>query len=175
MDATQTYQHLRDHADFWIRTLNLEPHPEGGYFREIFRSEEYIHEDHLPSRYNGHRNFLTAIYYLLRSGQCSRFHRLQSDEVWHYCTGSPLRLYIIHQNRELETVSLGPDPHQNHVFQFIVPKESWLGAHVTETNSYSLISCIMAPGFDYQDFELGSCSRLLDKFPEHREIIKHLT
>lgn len=162
-------------ADFWIRTLNLESHPEGGYFREIFRSEEYIHQEHLPPRYNGHRNFLTAIYYLLKSGQCSRFHRLQSDEVWHYCTGSPLRLYIIHKNRELESVELGSDPCQNQLFQFIVPKESWLGAQVTEENSYSLISCIMAPGFDYQDFELGCSISLMDKFPEHKEIIRYLT
>src|SRR3954453_9387488 len=109
----------------YIEHYQLQPHSEGGYYRQTYRSKEYIRNDALPKRFKGERNLSTAIYFLLEKGNFSAFHRMQSDECWHFYYGGPLCIYIIHVNSELETVYLGNNIRNNENFQFVVPACCW--------------------------------------------------
>lgn len=160
-------------AETWITKLNLSPHPEGGYFREIYRSAEIISKG-LPNRYSGGRNFCTSIYYLLMSGQCSSFHKIQSDETWHFYYGSPLELHIIHPNKKHELIFLGHDIENGEILQHTVPHGSWMGATPKEINSYSITGATVSPGFDFNDFELGKRNELIKLYPQHESIINKL-
>ncbi|MGE5315677.1 MAG: cupin domain-containing protein [Acidobacteriota bacterium] len=164
-------------ADEWIERLSLIPHPEGGYYREIFRSSGAIEGGALPAQYGGRqRAYVTSIYFLLKSGECSRYHRLRSDELWYFHAGSPLTISIIDaRTGALTQQRLGSDPAKDEVLQFAVPAESWFGAEVDAPDSYALISCVVAPGFDFADFELGVRAELIRRYPAHRSSIEHLT
>lgn len=162
-------------ADYWIEKLGLQAHPEGGYFNEVYRSDETIDESSLPERYKGVRNFCTSIYFMLKSGQVSHFHRLNSDEIWHFYSGSPLSLYIIDKEGRLSSIKIGSNPENGELLQFAIPKGTWFGAEVDEPGSYSLIGCTVSPGFDFADFELAERKILMEMYPEHKEIINKLT
>lgn len=162
-------------ADYWIRHLNLDEHPEGGYFREVYRSGEFIQKKGLPARYSGFRPFSTSIYYLLKGSQYSAFHRLKSDEVWHFYAGTPLVLHIILMNGKLVTVHLGQDPSRKEMLQFIIPRGSWFAARPAAADSFSLLGCTVAPGFDFDDFEMGSRDQLIRAFPRHEQLIREFT
>ena len=162
-------------AEAWIRELELAPHPEGGFYRETYRANEMIPASALPSRYAGRRSFSTAIYFLLRSGEVSRFHRLRSDEAWHFYDGSPLRLHVFERGGKYSAPVLGPKKGRASRFQLVVPKGAWFGAEVTERDSFSLIGCTIAPGFDFADFELGRRADLIRRFPGRRRLIERLT
>lgn len=158
-----------------IKFLELIPHPEGGYFREVYKCEELIFQDALPSRYNGNRSFLTSIYYLLKNNDISRFHVLLSDEMWYFHMGSSV---IIHQinfdgsyNKYLlgSNYLLGEKPH------ILVKKNTWFGAEVKNKDSFSLVSCAIAPGFEFSDFKLADRNELLAKYPQHIDLIIKLT
>jgi len=163
---------MPDSAQFWIQHLDLTQHPEGGYYREIYRSGEFIKKKGLPGRYSSFRPFSTSIYYLLKSNQFSALHRLKSDEIWHFYNGSPLNLYIIISNGKLLTVRLGQNPANKELFQFIIPKGSWFAATPATKNSFSLLGCTVSPGFDFDDFELGKQELLLRAFPQHHQLIR---
>ncbi len=160
-------------AGHWIRALGLTAHPEGGYFRETYRSEEQFAAGALPARFSGPRPFLTSIYYLLRSGERSLFHRIQSDEVWCFHCGCALRLVSISPDGALEEALLGGEP--GGTFQSVVRAGCWFGAYPARADSYSLVSCIVAPGFDFADFELASRAQMLRSFPELSGVIRLLT
>jgi predicted cupin superfamily sugar epimerase len=162
-------------ADAWIRHLQLQPHPEGGYFREIYRSEEEISADHLPSRFTGGRCFSTAIYFLLRNEQISALHRLKSDEVWHFYEGSTIVLYMFHECGDSKTVRLGRQPELGESLQVVIPAGWWFGAHIETDTHFSLIGCTVSPGFNFRDFEMGKREELLQKFPQHQAWIERLT
>lgn len=162
-------------AEYWIRSLDLAEHPEGGYFRETYRSREVTRRECLPDRYCGDRTFSTAIYYLLKEGDRSALHRIKSDELWHYYSGSPLELYCIDPVGVLTVHVLGRDPGMGEVFQAAVTHGCWFGARVKEGGDYSLIGCTVAPGFDFSDFEIGSSKELLRQFPEHETVIGMLS
>ena len=166
---------MEKNAEFWIKKLGLKPHPEGGYYREVYHSDEIILKEHLPSRYESHRSFSTSIYFLLKKSQISKFHRLKSDEIWHFYSGSSLFIYIIEEKGKLQKIKLGPDAENREQFQYAVKRGSWFGAEISNKNSYSLIGCTVAPGFDFKDFKLGKQPQLLKKFPEYKDIIKKLT
>ncbi len=159
-------------AEFWIRHLDLNRHPEGGYFREVYRAGEFIQKKGLPERYTSFRPFSTSIYFLLESGRFSAFHRLKSDEVWHFYQGSALMLYVILADGRLLEVRLGRDPARNELFQFTVPRGSWFAARPGGTGSYSLLGCTVAPGFDFDDFEMGSRDQLIRQYPRHAALIR---
>ena len=159
----------------WIQTLGLVPHPEGGYFRETYRSAETVEAHHLPARFGGRRAYSTAIYFLLTGDQVSTLHRIKSDEVWHFYTGGVLTLTLIHPNGRLESVRLGPDPGRGEAFQAIVPAGCWYGAAVDDHGAYTLVGGTVAPGFDFADFELADRAALVTRFPQHREAICRLT
>jgi uncharacterized protein len=161
-------------AEYWIQHLNLTAHPEGGFYRETYRSEENIQICGLPSRFDAPRNFSTAIYFLLRSRDKSLFHRIKSDELWHFHSGSTLHIYIL-DKETVKVVKLGDNAHEGDSLQVVIPANCWFGAKVIKPDTYTLSSCTVAPGFDFKDFELADRATLLLDFPRHNEIINDLT
>ncbi|NIW80716.1 MAG: hypothetical protein GWN16_15195 [Calditrichae bacterium] len=166
---------MNRNADYWIKKLNLSKHPEGGYFREVYRSPEKIGGESLPSRFEGDRVFATSIYFLLRGGEVSKLHRLKADETWHFYTGSSLTLFLIDERGKLSQIVLGPDYEKGEVFQTVIPHDCWFGAKVNDPNAYTLVGCTVAPGFEFGDFELAQRKDLLNRFPQHKNIIEQLT
>jgi predicted cupin superfamily sugar epimerase len=160
---------------YWIEKLELKRHPEGGYFRETYRSHEVISKQALPERFNGDRVFSTCIYFLLNKNEYSAFHTVQQDEVWHFYEGSSLTIHIINQKGDYCPVKLGKDIENGESFQAIVRAGCWFAAAVNNQEAYSLVGCTVAPGFDFADFEMAERNRLVDKYPEHRKLIEKYT
>lgn len=150
------------------------PHPEGGYYKETYRSEEVIAHNALPQRFVGDRNFSTAIYFLLQQGVFSGFHRIQSDECWHFYAGQTLLVYVLHSDGELQIIKLGNDIVNGEVFQAIVPAGCWFASEPAPNTDYSFVGCTVAPGFDFTDFELATAEELVKDFPQQEELIKRL-
>lgn len=166
-------------AAHYVQTLGLQPHPEGGYFAETYRSAEQIPAGALPDRFGGARAFGTAIYFLLERRHVSRLHRIGADEIWHFYAGDPLDVFVIHPDATLTTIHLG---NRSDVFQAVVPAGCWFGAKLAASpadedlvNGFSLVGCTVAPGFDFADFELADRAGLLSQFPQHRAVIEALT
>jgi uncharacterized protein len=166
-------------ATYWVEKLGLLVHPEGGYFRETYRASEQI--DSLPDRFKAElsqpvgRSCSTGIYFLLESGQFSAFHRIKSDEMWHFYTGSSLTVYGINPAGQLVELLLGSDPEQGETWQAVVPAGWWFSSRVNSANTYALVGCTVAPGFDFADFELAERSQLLQAYPQHQTLIEQLT
>lgn len=161
-------------AAYYVRAFNMTPHPEGGYFAETYRSSESIAQEALPQRFGGNRSFCTAIYFLLEQHHFSAFHRIQSDEVWHFYAGGPLEVFIINPNGSLRIIRLGNNPERGEVFQDVVPAGCWFGSKPAVGTEFSLVGCTVAPGFDFADFEMADRNQLLEEFPQHKEIIEKL-
>ena len=161
-------------AAYWIKTLRLVEHPEGGYFREIYRAGESIPAAALPSRYGRRRAFSTSIYFLLRAGQVSHFHRLRSDEVWHFYAGGPLQFHMFHAGGAYRRLRLGRNPEAGEVPQAVLPRGVWFGVELLRPRSFALCGCTVAPGFDFADFEFGRREELLARFPRHKGLIGRL-
>lgn len=157
----------------WVERLNLEPHPEGGFFRQTYRAAESIPAEALPGRFSGARAFSTAIYYLLTAGTFSALHRIHSDEGWHFYAGSELSIYVISPDGSRSIFQLGTNGRDG--FQVIIPAGSWFGACVDDPGGYALVGCTVAPGFEYTDFELGSRADLLSLFPQAADWVERLT
>lgn len=165
----------RNSASDWISKLALAPHPEGGYFRQTYRSSTILAPQALPAGFAGPRAALTAIYFLLEDKNFSAFHRLQSDEMWHFYAGSPLLVHVIEPGGKYFPILLGNDPDAGHVFQAVVPAHSWFASHVADWKGWSLVGCSVAPGFDFADFELAQRDELVRLYPQHRQTIVQLT
>jgi predicted cupin superfamily sugar epimerase len=159
----------------YIKQLSLSAHPEGGYFAELYRSSEQVRP--LAPRYEGtNRSSGSLIYFLLDTNDFSAWHRLKSDEAWHYYDGSAIRIYIIRENGLLETRTLGnvlntPDS----VFQTVIPHNCWFAAELVDKNAFGLVGCSVYPAFDFADFELANRAELSADYPQHSEIIEKLT
>jgi predicted cupin superfamily sugar epimerase len=164
---------LAKDAQYWIHHLGLSPHPEGGYYRVTYKSDLTIVRSALPSSYQGDRSASTAIYFLLDEGNFSAFHRIASDEVWHFYTGSSLLVYVIDPEGNYFELHLGSD--EGEVFQAVVKAGSWFASRVRDAAGFALVGCTVAPGFDFADFELGVRSELIRTFPAHRKLIEELT
>ncbi|MCD6113377.1 MAG: cupin domain-containing protein [Bacteroidales bacterium] len=162
-------------SKYWIEKLQLQRHPEGGYFKEIYRSDEIIKKESLPERYSDERNFSTSIYFLLEKNDVSLFHRLKSDEIWHFYSGTSLTLYIIDKNGFLKKIVVGDNPDNEEVLQTVIKNGNWFAAKVNNPDSYSLIGCTVSPGFSFNDFELAKREDLIKLFPDHSDIIKMFT
>ncbi|MEQ9098624.1 MAG: cupin domain-containing protein [Imperialibacter sp.] len=130
-------------AAYYIEQLYLDAHPEGGYFRETYRS---IGTTNTKA---GQRSISTAIYFLLEAGNFSAFHRIKSDEAWHFYDGDPLSVYIIDQSGMLEEVRLGLDISAGQRPQAVVPANCWFASRVAIGGKFSLVGCTVAPGFDF--------------------------
>lgn len=158
-----------------IRELGLLDHPEGGYYRETYRSRGKISAKELDPAFEGDRNFSTAIYFLLTSGNFSAFHRIRQDEVWHFYEGSNIVLHLLKPDRAYEQVILGPDITRGQHLQFVVEAGTWFASEVVDPGSYALAGCTVSPGFDFQDFEMASATDLQALYPAHRDLIERLT
>ncbi len=155
--------------DFLVKTLNLLPHPEGGFYKETFRSIEGIETE------QGERNLCTSIFFLLTSENISRFHRIKSDELWFFHEGSPLTVHTL-GDTGYESLYLGiPFSGSDCLPQQLVKANTVFGTTVDRSESYSLVSCVVAPGFDFRDFELFDSKDLLPLFPQAEAIIRRLT
>jgi predicted cupin superfamily sugar epimerase len=157
-----------------ITQFELIPHPEGGYYKETYRSAEIITQDALPARFPGDRSFSTAIYFLLEKGDYSAFHRIKSDECWHFYAGNTLNIYVLHINGELEIIHLGNDLDKGERFQYIVPAGCWFASAPAEDSNFSFVGCTVAPGFNFADFEMAKANELAKSYPQHTAIIKRL-
>ena len=162
-------------AEELIKCLNLTKHPEGGWYRETYRSEETIKANELPERFSGDRSVCTAIYYLLRAGDISALHHIQSDEIWHFYAGISLTIHVITPQGEYYPLRLGSNIADGESFQYIVPAGCWFGAETKGDAGYSLVGCTVAPGFDFADFEMGSREKLMQQYPKLSEIIRRMT
>jgi predicted cupin superfamily sugar epimerase len=165
---------MRD-AAYWISRLNLTKHPEGGYYRSTYASPVWIAQSALPPGFTGSRLASTAIYFLVDGSNFSAFHRLQSDEVWHFYAGSALAIHVIAPDGRASEIRLGGDPESGESFQGVVKAGCWFGARVKDRQSFALVGCTMAPGFDFEDFELATRAELTGLFPQHRDLIERLT
>jgi predicted cupin superfamily sugar epimerase len=156
----------KNRIEYLIKKLGLQKHPEGGFYAETYRSNDKIE--------NINRNLQTCIYFLITGNEVSRFHRIKSDEIWFFHEGNNLSIHTLNQNGHV-IHKLGLHSEDGFLPQILIPKNTIFGAELNDENSYVLVSCTVAPGFDFQDFELMEQSELLNIFPEHSEIIYRLT
>ena len=162
-------------AQKYIEKLQLKLHPEGGYYKEIYRAGDIILPEHLPKRYKSSRNFSTSIYFLLEGNQVSNFHKLKSDEQWHFYNGSTIVIHVIDESGNLNKILLGRNIENGETLQTVIKYNSWFAAELSDKTSFALIGCTVAPGFDFTDFELGKRDELIKTFPQFRELIYKLT
>ena len=162
-------------AQHWIRQLDLQAHPEGGWFKETYRCQEILPAGHLPERFTQNHSFSTAIYYLLEAPDFSAFHRIRQDELWHFYQGSGLTIHVITQQGDYQTIRLGSDPVQGQAFQAVVHGGDWFAATVDEPDGFALVGCTVAPGFEFTDFELAEPQSLSQRYPQHTDIIRSLS
>ena len=161
-------------AEDYIHHLNLHPHPEGGFYRQTYQSAECIVGTDLPVRFSGKRPISTCIYYLLEKGDFSSFHRIKSDECWHFYAGGSLEIHVINSKGDYQTGKLGNKLWHGEVFQYIVSAMAWFAVEPSSTTSFALAGCTVAPGFDFNDFELGRKKNLVEIFPQHALLIERL-
>jgi len=158
-------------AQDWIARLALKRHPEGGWYRETYRSSERVEAAALPPRFGGPRALSTAIYYLLRAGERSALHRIKSDEIWHHYAGDAVALWLLDAPGVARQLRLGGDGEP----QVVISAGAWYGARVAEGGAYALMGGTVAPGFDFADFELADRATLLARWPAQRAIIEDLS
>lgn len=158
-----------------IKNLDLTAHPEGGYYKENYRSEGLINASNLWQGAKGNRNYSTGIYFLLEKNQFSAFHKIKQDEMWHYYMGSTLLLHTIDSNEKYEIIKIGKNIEKGEILQYVVPANTWFASEVMNKNDFILCGCTVSPGFDFKDFEMPSRKELISLFPKHSEAINSLT
>ncbi len=157
-----------------IDKLELQRHPEGGYFKETYRSDGAIEGD-TENPFPEGRNYSTGIYFLLEGNDFSAFHRIKSDELWHFYDGGPLHIFVIDDKGELNITTLGRDIAAGEVYQARVKAGHWFASAPVHDNQYSLVGCTVAPGFDFRDFEMASRESLTASYPQYASSIDKLT
>lgn len=162
-------------AAYYIEKLGLTNHVEGGAFKETYRSALLIDNKALPATFNSNKNASTGIYFLLAFGQFSAFHKIASDEMWHFYDGSTLTIYEIEPNGNLITHQLGRDIANGETFQCVIKAGNWFGSRCEVANSFSLVGCTVAPGFDFADFELANKQSLQAQFPHLAVLVGEMT
>lgn len=163
-------------ASYWVEKYNLVPHPEGGFYAETYRSCDKIAKAALPAGFTGARSFSTGIYFLLESSNFSAFHKIRSDEMWHFYQGEALEIFVIYPDAgQLEVIRLGNDPDKGETFQAVVPAHTWFASRPASGSEYALVGCTVSPGFDFEDFEMADRDTLKASFPQHQKLIEELT
>ncbi len=157
-----------------VDKYSLQPHPEGGWYKQTYKSTESVAAAALPERFGGDRPFSTAIYFLLEQGNFSAFHRIKSDECWHFYAGDTLQVYVIQQDGTLKIISLGQAIENDELFQYVVPANCWFASRPAPGSAFSFVGCTVAPGFDFADFELANADVLSKEYPQHAAIIREL-
>lgn len=157
-------------AQYYIEKLELENHPEGGFYKEVYR-DSIVYPPH--RNFSEDRNYSTSIYYLLEQGDRSAFHRIKSDEVWHHYDGGCIFIHYF-VNQQLITKKLGKNLEEDEQPQITVPKNIWFAAEPAPHCSFALMGCTVAPGFDFKDFEMAIMADLEDELHKHQAIIDRL-
>lgn len=158
-----------------IERLGLHPHPEGGFYRETYRSAETLGAGALPARYGAARCFATAIYYMLTPATFSALHRVRTDEIFHFYLGDPVTMLQLSSPGHTSVVTLGSDLRAGQLPQVVVPAGTWQGAMLAEGGAFALMGTTVAPGFEFDDFELGEQDALVAQYYEQAELIRRLT
>jgi uncharacterized protein len=166
---------MKNTANYYIKKLDLATHVEGGAFKEIYRSEMMLAKNVLSDNHKADRNVSTAIYFLLIEGQFSAFHKIASDEMWHFYDGDPLCIYEITTSGVLIKHVLGRNMEMGESFTCVIKAGSWFGSRCEVKDGFSLVGCTVAPGFDFEDFELAKQQELKTQYPQHITIIEQLT
>ena len=148
-------------AQQWIEELNLQAHPEGGFYAETYRSQTTI----------GDRATATSIYFLLRPDDISHFHILDADELWYFHSGTTVRIHMIDGSGNYSSQDLG----QKGDLSVLIPANTTFAAEVLSDEGYVLVSCVVTPGFEFSKFHLYQRDELVDKFPSHAELIARFT
>ncbi|MEY5049613.1 MAG: hypothetical protein RLZZ175_2972 [Bacteroidota bacterium] len=156
-------------ATYYKQKLELLPHPEGGFYKETYRADLQIDVD----GFNGSRNVSTAIYFLLENNNKSHFHKIKSDELWFHHDGDTLEIYVLSESG-LEIIYLGKDLENGEVLQAVIPANTWFASKVKDNQGFVLVSCTVAPGFSFEDFEMATKNDLLIQYPQYQEIISTL-
>lgn len=165
---------IKNTAGYWIEKLDMIQHPEGGYFKETFRAEEKTAADQLPDRYATERCISTSIYFLLTTESVSNFHRLNSDEIWHFHTGGAARIHMISPEGVYGYKDIGTSLEEGQQLQVIIPRHTWFAAEVI-SGYYILVGCTVAPGFEFEDFELAQRNALSEEHPDLSSLIERFT
>jgi predicted cupin superfamily sugar epimerase len=155
-------------GEYWIKRLELQPHPEGGHYKEVFRSSQAVNRENT----NDIKQACTSIYYLLQDKDYSGFHRILSDEIWYFHQGVPLHVHIIDENGQYVAHELSDTETGN--LTVVVKAGLWFAASVPSESGYSLVSCAVAPGFDFNEFEMAKCETLAAKYPQSKDVIERL-
>jgi predicted cupin superfamily sugar epimerase len=156
-------------AKYFIDKIGMLPHPEGGFYKETYRSKEVVYNSE-----NNQRNISTAIYFLLEKENKSHFHRIKSDELWFHHEGETLEILSI-QNGSLIRTFLGSDLENGEVLQTTIPANVWFASRMKNYQGFGLVSCTVAPGFDFADFEMAKKDELVKEFPHLNEIIEEMS
>lgn len=159
--------------EYWVENLNLLPHPEGGFYKETYRSDLEIDLQNLNPDWNGKRSLCTGIYFLLENKNFSAFHKIKSDELWHFYAGDPITIHMIDHQGNYSVQDVGNDVENGELLQYLVPANTWFASEVKDNRSYALVGCTVSFGFDFNDFEMADSS-LIKSFPEHSEILEGL-
>lgn len=151
-------------ASYWINQLSMQPHPEGGYYKEVFRSRQEV------SRIGSTdvKQACTSIYYLLEGNDYSGFHRIKSDEIWYFHKGMPLNIHVINTNGNHEVWELSDLATGN--LSLVVPAGLWFAAEIPSKQEYTLVSCAVAPGFEFSEFEMADRKVLQNLYPAYEEL-----
>jgi len=152
-----------------VDQLQLQPHIEGGFYRETYRSKENIN-----NAQGQIRHLSTLIYFLLPSGRYSKFHKIASDEIWLYQQGAPVAIHLLLEDGTHKIEVLGQDIDNGQQLQVIIPAGTLFGAEVVGENTFALSACMVSPGFDFADFQLLEKDELIEMFPQHASIINHI-
>lgn len=152
-----------------VDQLQLQPHIEGGFYRETYRSKESIN-----NAQGQERHLSTLIYFLLPSGRYSKFHKIASDEIWLYQQGAPVAIHLLLEDGTHKIEVLGQEINNGQQLQVIIPAGTLFGAEVVGENTFALSACMVSPGFDFADFQLLEKDELIEMFPQHASIIKHI-
>ncbi len=158
-----------------VKELDLLPHPEGGYYKETYRSEGKIAQSCLSPDFTGERNMATGIYFLIEKGNFSALHKIKSDETWHFYYGDALEVIEISEQGILTITQIGSHLLKGETFQYTVKANTWFGSRVSCNGNFSLVGCTVYPGFDFNDFELVKRDDLIKLFPHHSQLISELT
>jgi hypothetical protein len=158
-----------------VARFSLAPHPEGGYYREVYRAVAAVDHPAIPEGRDARRAAATHIYFLLPAEDFSAFHRVvPSDEIWHLYAGEALELHLIHADGRYETRLLSADPAAGEPMT-VVEAGCWQAARVAPGGAWSFGGCTVAPGFDFADFEMPTAEDLLRLHPQHEAIVRELT
>ena len=155
-------------SNYWVKHLQLTPHPEGGFYKEAYRSNKQV----LRNPPAGLKQACTSIYYLISDADFSGFHRIESDEIWYFHKGSPLHIHIIDANGALATRELSDKATGN--LQVVVEAGQWFAAELPGAKGYVLVSCAVAPGFDFGEFKMAKKADMTQLYPQHSELVSRL-